>query len=743
MADETGGEARARRLLRRVKRGRRWSFIGRLVLRGLDAERELTKAAVAGDMAALRALTGSGPRPDPRFNRVWEHLLSTSGAYADLRGHLERNLGYPDLPVSSHASEYLAVVMLRPAEDELTADMRPVVAVAAALSGHPLADIARRKILAVGDQDVIDDVCEVAGIVSGLADFCLEHELTPSHPVGLASFWLSISRYERYRAADPDGSLALSAYSAADDKTRARLRSAAIGGGLFDLLRRMVEGHDEVATLLDAKHFAELSAALVRHGRWPELWELVTELPAAEAVQQSRRFPERWRPGSAADHRLYAALRSAPEDLVSAAAADPILLTTIRFEHDVLRVGLGRSRAAVFSRSADQRLRSVDVYALPGGELLGHHAYEGGPDPGLAVPCGDEDGTVVAGDETGLWCFTRDDRVPLDAAPVRYLVATAGGWAAISASDLLIGSAGGQLRRRVQLDDLGLHPAAVTCTVSVDGARLALADHWRLMVLDHDGRLLCSTTLDETDRERPWAVQSLGLLGDTLITAYRRSNRSRTRHVGSTNDESWAWDDVEINSYWNLACWSISPDGHLTHARRSFTLGEETASFTYSADPLERPSWHHPGRELFLGPNVEHTEHPKSGSKPVTLDMHDQLWLHELPSFPARLLAVGHHGELTLVDFGSFQAEKLPNIPGSYDTRPSVVPGTSLLAMAPPTRGDLKLYDMRRGAVLAPLNRPMPELQRTDLDAVRALPGYEDDPCVRLLRACLEHRWPD
>jgi hypothetical protein len=50
-------------------------------------------------------------------------------------------------------------------------------------------------------------------------------------------------------------------------------------------------------------------------------------------------------------------------------------------------------------------------------------------------------------------------------------------------------------------------------------------------------------------------------------------------------------------------------------------------------------------------------------------------------------------------------------------------------------------YGVQRCEVLELLNRPMPRLQRSDLDAVWALPG--DDPCARVLGACIDHRWSD
>ncbi|MEV0283820.1 MULTISPECIES: hypothetical protein [unclassified Kribbella] len=248
--------------------------------------------------------------PTEPFDTVCRELIDANGGPA-LRAHL-----YRDDPGHEQESEQrvvadLTLLVLHPAEDELTAEMRRVVVVAAALGDHPVARIAQRKILAAGDQTLVDEVYELADHVPRLADFCREHELTPSEPARRTVFWLLTGEYDRYRRADPYGAAAAAAYAAADSDGRARMRSAAIDGGLFEFLRRMVEDPAEFADLLRGEQFLELSAGLARHERWSLLWELLAEVPTATAVERSRLFPADWRPATPEARRRLADLRSA------------------------------------------------------------------------------------------------------------------------------------------------------------------------------------------------------------------------------------------------------------------------------------------------------------------------------------------------------------------------------------------------------------------------------------------------
>ncbi|MGW6279166.1 hypothetical protein [Kribbella sp. NPDC055071] len=314
----TESEPDARKLLRRAKLARRWFLPWFLKRRSTKASEFVQQAARRGDLAALRVLAGPTTHPD------------------DLARDLAELVRYP-------------------AADVLTPTMRRIVAVAASLHDHPIADIARRKILAADDPGVIDEVCELAEFVPALASFCREQQLTPSDSARRPAFWLLTGQYGRYRSADPYGSAAMAAYAAGDSDARARLRTAAIDGGFFEVLRRLAEHDGEFADLLRGEQFIELSQGLAARERWSLLWELLTQVPVAVAVERSHLLPEDWRPGTTVDQTLLAALRAAPAEVMSAAADDPHLLNLARFPHNSVLVGFGRSGAAVFGRNATQQ----------------------------------------------------------------------------------------------------------------------------------------------------------------------------------------------------------------------------------------------------------------------------------------------------------------------------------------------------------------------------------------------------
>ena len=317
------GTIEARRLLRRAKLGRFAFLPSFLRSRGLEASDELQAAARSGDLTVLRVLAAPTPQPDPLFSSVWRDLVdSTPG----LRAHLHRagggyENGYAAYGRADRVSRDLAQLVLYPEAGVLTEDMQRIVAVAAALRDHPLAEIARQKILIVDDRRVDDQVCELAEFVPGLGSFCREQGLVPSAPARRPVFWLLTGQYSRYRSADPYGSVAVAAYTSADGDMRARLSSAAIDGGLFELLRRMTEAEGEFADLLQGEQFTALSTGLAQHERWSLLWELLSQVPVAVAVEVSRLFPEDWQPSTARDQHLLAALRGAPPDLITATTA--------------------------------------------------------------------------------------------------------------------------------------------------------------------------------------------------------------------------------------------------------------------------------------------------------------------------------------------------------------------------------------------------------------------------------------
>ena len=234
-----------------------------------------------------------------------------------------------------------------------------VVAEAAARSGHPVAAIARARILA-GHQDLVDGVCAAAlstkdRVVLG---FCVEHHLAPSDPPQAAMFYLLTGQDEQYQVADPDHSLLALAYQGASEDLRAWIRAR--GADASELVRALADtvrrGHIARLTEPEAAYLVDEFA-----GRrdWAGVWRLARDLAVADAAAAVRRCGD-WRPAGP-DAALFDAL----------AAADPVELAESR-RTEIRPVHLPMSGTFRGSISPDGRRLAlatpsfVDVYALPG-----------------------------------------------------------------------------------------------------------------------------------------------------------------------------------------------------------------------------------------------------------------------------------------------------------------------------------------------------------------------------------------
>ena len=164
------------------------------------------------------------------------------------------------------------------------------VVAAARRGGHPVAAVARDRILA-GQQELVDATCAAALADDVLAAFCAEHGLAPAEPRRAAVFFLLTGRLEHYRHADPDHSLLATAYRAADREEQARIRRAAAADPdvvrvLADTVRRGPLSPEESRYLVDS---------FAARRDWPGLWDLAKDLPVADAVDVVGRFGD-WRP---------------------------------------------------------------------------------------------------------------------------------------------------------------------------------------------------------------------------------------------------------------------------------------------------------------------------------------------------------------------------------------------------------------------------------------------------------------
>jgi hypothetical protein len=246
------------------------------------------------------------------------------------------------------------------------------VVAAARRAGHPIAAIARARVLA-GHQDLVDAVCEAATTDEVLAGFCREHDLVPADQHRAAVYFLLTGQDEQYRLVDPDHSLLAVAYQGAGEDERARVRARVAGDP--DLVRVLADtvrrgglarlGEQEADYLVDT--FA---------GRqdWAGLWGLVRELPVVDAVAAMWRFGG-WRPAGP-DTVLFDALAAAdPAELArshgAVAKRPPVHLpvrgaTEVSISPDGRRIVVGSSVA-------------VDVFTLDGDAPPEHVAHQATP----------------------------------------------------------------------------------------------------------------------------------------------------------------------------------------------------------------------------------------------------------------------------------------------------------------------------------------------------------------------------
>jgi len=265
------------------------------------ARRRLLEAGDAGDAAATDA--------------VWEAWLASPD------DELWRALARWRRPAGQRTRE-LSLVAL--GEGQVSEEpLREALADAAGRAGHPVAELARERILArPRDQRVVDAVCAAAAGSRGtpeLVAWCAGHGLVPADPVRRAVFFLLTGQDGQYRAADPDGSLIALGYAATPDPDRARLRAAMADAGDLDLARvvaRRASG-DRLRLMTDTEA-TYLTGQLAGRRDWPGLWRLARDLPLAGAVAAVRSFGDGWRPTDDRGRALFARLARADPTTVGA-----------------------------------------------------------------------------------------------------------------------------------------------------------------------------------------------------------------------------------------------------------------------------------------------------------------------------------------------------------------------------------------------------------------------------------------
>ncbi|MBO3737610.1 hypothetical protein [Actinoplanes flavus] len=181
---------------------------------------------------------------------------------------------------------------------------------AAEMTGHPICRIARRRILDLGENLWIDDICLAAVGRDGAIAFLGDHRLVPVEPPAHAAYLLLTGQQQRYWEVDPDQRLLVRAYRERPD-LRPALREAMPGFGDVNPVRTM--GAALTGVRMDRDEVAFLSRRLAEDRDEDGLWRLAGNLPPADAVMALRRADPDWRPPGSADADLHALLRTADE----------------------------------------------------------------------------------------------------------------------------------------------------------------------------------------------------------------------------------------------------------------------------------------------------------------------------------------------------------------------------------------------------------------------------------------------
>ena len=327
--------------------------------------------------AALRRLVRAGDDGDPVVTDVlWLEWFRRADAEVWAALHRWRR---------PNSAGGLSVVAL--GEPASAADVIEAVR----MTGHPVAAIARDRILA-GHQDLVDATCAAALTDESLAAFCVEHHLAPADPHRAAEFFLLTGQRDQYRLADPDHSLLAVTYRGAEEDQRARIRARVAGEP--DLVRVLAEtNRRDRMTRLSEPEAAYLTGQLADRRDWPGLWALASDLPIGQAVEAVRLI-EDWTPPAADAPVFHAIARADPASIAPARAA---LVTPWSTRVAAPDDPIDGAFAPDGTRFAVAHESGVDVYALPSGA---HEPANSRPGEGIETVLVGEDALVVTAGAT-------------------------------------------------------------------------------------------------------------------------------------------------------------------------------------------------------------------------------------------------------------------------------------------------------------------------------------------------------
>jgi hypothetical protein len=357
--------------------------------------------------AASRPLVGAvaGRHGRAVLDAVWAEWLDGSGA-----GSLWPLLLAWDQPAtgSRYGRSYVALALgVRPGSrhPHATAEQYGgyLVEALGARPDHPVAHAARGQVRALPDGPALGAVfaAAVAEPAGAAARLCADHGLAPADPVAAAVFLLRTGQVDRYRAADPDGTLVAGAYAAAPAAERAALRVAVLDAGAFDLLRRLTGAAAGPAERMDRAELDRLADRLAAAGEHDRLWRLLLDASPAQVLRLVHRLPGGWRPADPAGQRLYEVLATAPEAVVQAAAmpyAATVRVPAPRYPHD-LTFAAGADEMLVVGRSGEVKREPLAVvgYRLAAAEPAWRAALDAAGWGATAVHLGRTPGPAGAG----------------------------------------------------------------------------------------------------------------------------------------------------------------------------------------------------------------------------------------------------------------------------------------------------------------------------------------------------------
>jgi hypothetical protein len=287
----------------------------------------LIRAGDHGEQLAVDAVWEAWlHRPDKRWWTALSRWRRTADPGSDLRGgHLAGARALLFTPGQRHALSLAAL------DDPSIGWSAEGVAHAVSMNWHPIAAIARRRILDLDEVTRIDDVCLAAVDRLVVLNFLVRHDVQPADEPLAAAFLLLTRQQERYWQHDPDQVLLARAYRERP-ALRPALRDAIPMFGDLDAARVLLTATAGIAK--EPSEITYLARRLAEQHDWDELWRFAQALPPAEASQALREATTDWRPPDLDEAELYLLLcRAETAGLLNRVTA---LSSPRRFEVDGL-----------------------------------------------------------------------------------------------------------------------------------------------------------------------------------------------------------------------------------------------------------------------------------------------------------------------------------------------------------------------------------------------------------------------